>query len=130
MTTVIIEEGNLTIDEFLSVTRGYAKIEVSELAKKKMEESRKVVDTCVKEEKVVYGLTTGFGKFSDVTISEEDSMALQENLIMSHACGVGNPLPEEVVRGMMLLRINALCIGYSGVQVNTVLTLAEMLNKG
>jgi histidine ammonia-lyase len=95
-----------------------------------MEESRKVVDTCVKEEKVVYGLTTGFGKFSDVTISEEDSMALQENLIMSHACGVGNPLPEEVVRGMMLLRINALCIGYSGVQVHTVLTLTEMLNKG
>jgi histidine ammonia-lyase len=130
MTTVIIEEGNLTIDEFLSVARGHAKIEVSERAKKKMEESRKVVDTCVKEEKVVYGLTTGFGKFSDVTISEEDSMALQENLIMSHACGVGNPLPEEVVRGMMLLRINALCIGYSGVQVHTVLTLTEMLNKG
>lgn len=130
MTTVIIEEGNLTIDEFLSVARGHAKIEVSERAKKKMEESRKVVDTCVKDEKVVYGLTTGFGKFSDVTISEEDSMALQENLIMSHACGVGNPLPEEVVRGMMLLRINALCIGYSGVQVHTVLTLTEMLNKG
>lgn len=130
MTTVIIEEGNLTIDEFLSVARGHVKIEVSELAKKKMEESRKVVDTCVKEEKVVYGLTTGFGKFSDVTISEEDSMALQENLIMSHSCGVGNPLPEEVVRGMMLLRINALCIGYSGVQVQTVLTLTEMLNKG
>lgn len=129
MDHVIIEDGKLTLAEFLSVAWNGTPVRLSDRARAKIAESRSVVDACVAEERVVYGLTTGFGKFSDVTISEADSMALQENLIMSHACGVGDPLPREVVRGMMLLRINALAVGYSGVQPETVERLADMLNR-
>lgn len=130
MKAIMIGEGKLTIQDFLSVVRDGSPVELSELARQRMQDSRKVVDSCVAEEKVVYGLTTGFGKFSDVTISEEDSLTLQENLIMSHACGVGAPFPDEIVKGMMLLRINALSVGYSGVRVSTVETLVKMLNVG
>ena len=129
MDKVIIGEGRLTLDEFQAVVRGGLPIALSESAKELMQYSREMVENCVKEQKVVYGLTTGFGKFSDVTISHEDSIKLQENLITSHACGVGEPLPLEVVRAMMLLRINALAVGFSGIRISTVETLAEMLNK-
>lgn len=130
MKTILIGGAKLTIDELLSVARYGYNIEITAEAEAGMQKSRKVVEKCVSEEKVVYGLTTGFGKFSDVTISEEDCFTLQENLIMSHSCGVGEPLPQEVVKAMMLLRINALSVGYSGIRVSTVRTLAEMLNKG
>ena len=83
-----------------------------------------------KENKVVYGITTGFGKFSDVVITNGETKQLQKNLIISHACGVGNILDEEIVRGIMLLRANALSKGYSGARLLTINTLIEMLNKG
>lgn len=130
MESVIIGEGRLTFAEIQSVVREGLPIELSEAAKTLMQQSRQMVEKCVEEEKVVYGLTTGFGKFSDVTISHEDSIKLQENLITSHSCGVGEPLPAEVVRAMMLLRINALAVGYSGIRIETVETLTDMLNKG
>ena len=130
MKTIVIGEARLTIDELLSVVRDGCLIDISKEAEKKIQESREVVERCVAEGRVVYGLTTGFGKFTDVTISEEDCFTLQENLIMSHSCGVGEPLPEEVVKAMMLLRINALSVGFSGVRVSTVKTLIDMLNKG
>ncbi len=130
MKTVIIGEGKLTLGELESVIRGGLPIELSDSAKKLMQKSRDMVDACVAEQKIVYGLTTGFGKFSDVTISFEDSIKLQENLITSHSCGVGEPLPIEVVRAMMLLRINALAVGFSGIRIETVETLLQMLNKG
>jgi histidine ammonia-lyase len=79
---------------------------------------------------VRYGITTGFGKFCDVVISGESNVTLQRNLIMSHAVGVGDPLPEEVVRAMMLLRVNALAVGDSGARLSTVLALLDMLNAG
>ncbi|HZK02137.1 MAG TPA: histidine ammonia-lyase, partial [Anaerovoracaceae bacterium] len=130
METIVLGEGKLTIDEFLSVVRDEAPVALSSAAKKAVRESREVVEKCVRDKKVVYGLTTGFGKFSDVIISEEDTLTLQENLIMSHSCGVGEPLSDEIVRAMMLLRINALSIGYSGIRVSTIETLIKMLNKG
>ncbi|MGI6732937.1 MAG: histidine ammonia-lyase [Anaerovoracaceae bacterium] len=129
MKSISIGEGKLTMEELLAVARNGAKVRLSKEAVAAISQSRDVVEKCVDEKRVVYGLTTGFGKFSDVTISEQDTFLLQENLIMSHACGVGEPLPDEVVRAMMLLRINALAIGYSGVRVSTVETLIEMLNK-
>src|SRR5699024_8593943 len=84
----------------------------------------------VEDDKVVYGITTGFGKFSDILIKEEDTKDLQRNLIVSHACGIGDEFEEEVVRGIMLLRINALAKGNSGIRLSTLNTLIEMLNKG
>ena len=70
-------------------------------------------------EAVIYGLTTGFGKFSDTFVPEQETAALQRNLIISHACGMGAPLPREVVRGAMLLRCNALARGNSGIRLST-----------
>ncbi len=130
MKTITLGEAKLTVDELIAVAREGAMVTLSKEAEAAVCKSREVVERCVADRKVVYGLTTGFGKFSDVTISEEDTFSLQENLIMSHACGVGDPLPDEVVRAMMLLRINALSIGYSGIRVSTINTLVEMLNKG
>ncbi|GAB1476575.1 histidine ammonia-lyase [Bacillota bacterium] len=129
MKTIMLGEAKLTAGELLTVVREGASVALSQQAKEAVGKSREVVEKCVSENKVVYGLTTGFGKFSDVTISEEDTLALQENLIMSHACGVGEPLPDEVVRAMMLLRVNALSIGNSGIRLSTLETLIEMINK-
>lgn len=129
MKSISIGGAKLTVEELIAVARKGAKVQLSEEAIAAIDRSRQVVEKCVEEKRVVYGLTTGFGKFSDVTISDQDTLLLQENLIMSHACGVGEPLPDEVVRAMMLLRINALAIGYSGIRVSTVQTLVEMLNK-
>lgn len=129
MGMVQLGEGKLTIDELVAVARDKAFVGLSKDAENAVRRAREVVEKCVAEQRVVYGLTTGFGKFSDVTISEEDTFSLQENLIMSHACGVGEPLPNEVVRAMMLLRVNALAIGYSGIRLETLKTLIEMLNK-
>lgn len=79
--------------------------------------------------KVSYGITTGFGKFADVTINKEQTGQLQNNIVMSHACSVGNPLPLDIAKGIMLLRTINLIKGYSGVRRIVVDTLVEMINK-
>ncbi|GAA3323930.1 hypothetical protein GCM10020331_049770 [Ectobacillus funiculus] len=85
---------------------------------------RKVVEEIVADEKIVYGITTGFGKFSDVLIGKEDTQRLQQYLIQSHACGVGEPFPEEVARTMLVLRANTLLKGYSGVRPDVIFAAA------
>src|SRR5699024_3679651 len=92
-------------------------------------ESRQAVERIVADEKTVYGINTGFGKFSDVIINTEDVEDLQLNLIRSHACGIGDPFPEVVSRAMMVLRLNALLKGFSGVRPILVELLAELINK-
>lgn len=127
---LLIDGEHLTIKDVVDVARNNRTIELSEQAVVKIRRSREYVDDLVDKGSVVYGITTGFGKFSDVFISKEDTKALQRNLIVSHACSLGEPLAEEIVRGIMLLRINALAKGFSGIRLETVSTLAEMLNKG
>ena len=129
MDKVIITGNSLTLEEVNAVCRNYEKVELSTLAVEKILESRKVVDDFVDNEDVVYGITTGFGKFSDVTISKEESKTLQKNLIITHAVGAGKPFDTEIVRGIMLLRINNLAKGYSGARLETIQTMIEMLNK-
>lgn len=126
---VLLNGNDLTIEEVIKVARTNIEVELTEDAIKKMEQSRKLVDEFVDENKVVYGITTGFGKFNDVFISKDDAAKLQRNLIISHACGVGNPLNEEIVRAVMLLRVNAIAKGLSGVRLSTINTLVEMINK-
>lgn len=130
MHTIYIDGNSLTLKDLVDVARHDAKVQLSEEAISKIKRSRALVDEFVEKEEVVYGITTGFGKFSDVTISKEDTETLQTNLIRSHACGVGKPLAEEDVRGTMLLRINTLVKGYSGIRLETINVLMEMLNKG
>jgi histidine ammonia-lyase len=127
---IIIKGGHLSLEDFIAVCRRGAKVKISDDAKRRIDQSRRAVDTFVENNDVVYGVTTGFGKFSEVIISKEESMLMQKNLIVSHAVGSGNFFPDEIVRGIMLLRINNLCVGFSGVKYETVNTLAEMLNAG
>ena len=120
---------DLTINEVVEVARNKVKVELNTIAKKNIKKARKMVDDLVSEDKVVYGITTGFGKFSDKKISPTEVLKLQENLIKSHATGTGQPLPQEVVRAMMLLRINNLARGHSGIKYKTVKLMIDMLNK-
>lgn len=119
----------LSLQNLTEFTRNGGQACLSEDSKVRIRKAEEFVRKVVDEKKVVYGITTGFGKFSDVVISKEETAALQANLIMSHSCGVGNPLPEDVVVGIMLLRINNFANGKSGIRLSTVETLLEMVNK-
>lgn len=130
MKTILITGRTLTLRELVAVCRENAAVALSDEAKERILASRAVVDRLVEDEAVVYGITTGFGKFSDVTISGEECKLLQRNLIISHAVGAGEPFSREAVRGMMLLRVNNLAKGFSGTRLTVVQTLIEMLNRG
>ncbi|WP_289143091.1 histidine ammonia-lyase [uncultured Brevibacillus sp.] len=127
---VQLDGNQLRIEEVVSIARNTTPIELTSEAIEKVRQSRAMVEKMVDEQRVVYGITTGFGKFSDVMIQGEDAARLQENLIMSHACGMGEPYPSDVVRAMMALRINALAKGFSGIREETLLHLVEMCNRG
>ncbi|MGL4483988.1 MAG: aromatic amino acid lyase, partial [Anaerovoracaceae bacterium] len=121
---------DLTVEQAVQVARYNEKVEISKPAMAAVKKARDYVDQKLEEGTIIYGLTTGFGKFSDTFIPAAETAALQRNLIISHACGMGKPLPTEVVRAAMLLRCNALSRGHSGIRPSTLLTLLEMLNKG
>ena len=120
----------LTIEQVIAVARHNEQVRISEPAKEKINRARAYVDEKLAQKAVIYGLTTGFGKFSDTFVPGQETAALQRNLIISHACGMGAPLPREVVRGAMLLRCNALARGNSGIRLSTLETLLAMLNRG
>ncbi len=128
MEKLYIDGSSLTLNDVIDVARYFKKIEISEASVEKINKARKYVDDIVEGKKVVYGITTGFGKFSDVVIDADQTADLQVNLIRSHSCGVGKPLPVEVVRAAMLLRINALSKGNSGIRFETLSLLVDMLN--
>ncbi len=127
---VILNGRDLTIEQVVAVAREGAKVVLSEEAKKAVKKAREYVDRKLSEKAIIYGLTTGFGKFSDIFISEDETKPLQKNLIKSHSCGMGEPLPTETVRAAMLLRCNALGRGNSGIRLEALQTLIDMLNAG
>jgi histidine ammonia-lyase len=120
---------NLTVEDVFAVARDFQEVQLSSSAKKKMLASRKWIEDAVKENKIVYGVTTGFGAFQNVHLKQNQVEELQRNLVLSHCTGVGEPFADDVVRAMMLLRANALAAGYSGVRVEVVEMLLSMLNK-
>ena len=127
---VVITGQDLTLEQVEAVARHGAQVELSEQAREAILRSRKVVDDIIAQKKVVYGVTTGFGSFCNTVIATEESKLLQKNLIITHAVGAGNPFPTEVAKTMMLLRVNNLSKGFSGVRMETVETLIAMINKG
>lgn len=129
MEEIIINGKELTLQKLINISRFNRKVKIDDAAKDKVKKSRAIVEKIENEKKVVYGITTGFGKFANVTISTEDCKKLQRNLILSHACGAGRPLPTDVVRAIMVLRANALSIGYSGIRLSTLETLIKMVNE-
>lgn len=125
---VSIDGENLTLGQILDVARGKADVGLHPSGRAKVIQSREVIENILAQEKIVYGVTTGFGRFSDILISRQDREILQKNIIMSHACGVGEALPQEAVRAMMLLRANSLARGCSGVRPELVELLLQMLS--
>lgn len=127
---IVLSGGKLTIEEMRSIIYQNKKVELDSKALVNVQKSRDAVDRIVKEGRTVYGINTGFGKFSDVSINEEDVHALQLHLIRSHACGIGVPFEELVSRAMIVLRLNALLKGFSGIRVEVLERLAYMVNHG
>jgi len=125
----IIGNAPLTVEDVVRVTRDRERVGLSPEAVKRMEASRVWVEKILESEKPVYGINTGFGELSTIFIKADERKKLQRNLILSHCTGVGEPLPEDVARGIILLRINSLAIGYSGIRVEAVSALVELLNK-
>ncbi|MDA1060963.1 MAG: histidine ammonia-lyase [bacterium] len=121
---------NLTLENIEEVARGFRRVKLSVKAISNVKKSRKIVKDCVEGEDTYYGLNTGFGDLCDVKISNKDIRKLQSNLIRSHSVGVGDYLSKEVVRAVMLIRINTLIQGNSGVRLKLVQLLVDFLNKG
>lgn len=126
---VVIDGNSLTLEQVELVASKRALVELSSEAINKIERSRAFVEKAVANEKVIYGLTTGFAANKNRVIAREETAQLQVNLIRSHAIGVGTPFSEEVVRTAMLIRANSLAKGYSGVRIDIVNCLIEMINK-
>ena len=126
---LVIGNEPLALNDVLRVARYHEKVTISEAAVKRMADSRVWVDRVIESEKPVYGINTGFGELSKVFIPADKCEELQRNLILSHCTGVGEPLAEDAARAVMLLRINSLAYGFSGIRAETVLALVDLLNK-
>src|SRR6185369_2192704 len=112
------------------VAHGGEAIHVGSSAHAGIQSSRKVIDDIVAKGGVVYGVSTGFGKLSDVHVPADELRQLQLNLVRSHACGIGNPLSVPEVRAMVLLRANVLALGLSGIRLEVIERLCELNNRG
>ena len=118
----------LNLEQLKAILYKESAVSLDEKAIERVKKSRLAVEKIVREDRTVYGINTGFGKFSDVSIDEKDTKALQLHLIRSHACGVGDSFPEIVSRAMVVLRLNALLKGFSGIRVEVLERFAYMLN--
>jgi len=127
---VVIDGNSLTLEQVAAVARHRIPVSVAPSARQRAGAARSVVDRLVASNAVAYGVTTGFGKLSEIAIPPARLAELQVNLVRSHAAGVGDPLPEREVRAMMLLRANVISKGYSGARIELAELLARMLNAG
>jgi len=129
-TEVVIDGLSLSIQDVVDVARKRLPVRLDSEAVLRVKQCRAVVDRLVESETKVYGLTTGFGSKRDIFIERAEVRQLQKNLIMSHAVGVGKPLAEDQARATMLLRANTLARGVSGVRVELLQVILDMLNAG
>lgn len=131
MKTHHISPAHISIPEVCAIVENGTRIELSEESKKLIERCREYLDAKIAScREPLYGITTGFGSLCNISINPDDLQRLQENLVKSHACGVGERVPSKTVRMMMLLKIISLSYGNSGVQLATVERLADMFNAG
>ncbi|EFC91589.1 histidine ammonia-lyase [Dethiosulfovibrio peptidovorans DSM 11002] len=125
---VKINGHSLTLRDLVNVARnGYA-VEIEEEAIKKVNYASSLIQKWVEDNRIIYGVTTGFGDLATVNVDREKCTLLQENLLRSHAVGVGDPLPVETVRAIMLLRLNGLTAGHSGITLETLTQMVNFLN--
>src|SRR4029079_2146543 len=120
----------LTLQQISDVAHGKEQVALADEARVRVEKAQRVVKQIVDEGRSVYGVNTGFGKLSDVSIETGQLRDLQLNLVRSHSCGLGNPLSEPEARAMLLLRANVLAAGFSGARPVVIETLIAMLEHG
>ena len=133
MITVIVDGEHLTIEDVIQVAHaapGDIHLELAPEARQKVDRARAAVEDFVARGQVIYGITTGFGAFKDRIIPHDALRQLQRNIVMSHAVGMGEPLPTAVVRAMMLIRANTLAKGHSGIRAEVLALLLAMLERG
>jgi len=126
----IILGEEIDIESFMEIVRGYTKIEFSDEYINKVNKSRQLLENWIKDEKVMYGITTGFGALYNRTISIEDAKKLQKNIILSHSTAVGAPLSIEQSRAVMLMILQNSRNGYTGIRLETLELYKECLNRG
>lgn len=127
--TLLIDGTDLTLEQMRFFMDQNPQVELDPEVVQKINRSRAIIDGVVDSQKTVYGVNTGFGKFADVRIPKEETAELQKRLVLSHAAGVGEPMPESIVRLMLLLKIKNLSQGYSGARLEVVRFLVDLLNK-
>jgi histidine ammonia-lyase len=127
--SLFIDGNSMTLEKIESFLKTNHAIEITQEARKRINSSRELVEKWVQEEESIYGVTTGVGEFANIKISKKDIRKLQENLILSHSAGCGTNLPPFIVKIMMLLRLNALAKGYSGIRLSTLKLLTGMIEN-
>ena len=127
--TLLLTNQDLTLDQLRHFFVDNASVALDTCHKERVGRVRQVIDDIVADHQLVYGVNTGFGKLADIPIAPEHVSELQRRLVLSHAAGVGPPMPVAVVRGMMLLKIHALAQGFSGCRWEVIALLTAMLNR-
>ena len=126
--TLVIDGTSLTLEDFGRAVHGRVPCSLARTARQRVEQGRRVIERALAGGAVVYGVNTGFGELAQVRIDPDKLRQLQRNLLLSHAAGVGEPLPDAAVRGMLLLRANTLARGHSGVRPEVIEALLALLN--
>ncbi|MBG0781072.1 MAG: aromatic amino acid lyase [Bacteroidales bacterium] len=126
---LIITGAGLTIEDVVDVARHHRKVELDPLAIERIEKCRAMLEQKIKAKEIMYGVNTGIGEFSEIVLDDDQVKDFQKYLIYNHAAGIGEPMPEDWVRGAMLGRINVHAHGHSGCRPEITQTLIEMLNK-
>lgn len=127
--TLAIDGNSLTLEDFAAVAGGGQRVTLAAAARQRVLEARRVIERAAAGDAAVYGINTGFGDLANVRIPADKLRTLQERLVLSHAAGVGEPLPDAAVRGMLLLRANTLARGHSGVRAEIVDALLALLSS-
>ena len=119
----------ISIEEFMAVARFHSQVEFSQEYEERVKKSREIIEVCVEQEKPVYGTTTGFGALVSKFISKEEAELLQKNIILTHAVSVGEPMEEEEVRAVLLMVLQSLGRGVSGVRLEVLEYYRDFLNR-
>jgi histidine ammonia-lyase len=130
MQPFLLDGQSLTLSDLYTIAVDGRPVAIAPQAMTHMAASRACIEQIITTGRVVYGVNTGFGKLANIHIADDELETLQRNLVLSHACGVGDPIPLPIVRAILALKINALCKGFSGTRPEVALFLQEMLNRG
>lgn len=128
MQPILLDGESLTLADLYAIAGGRS-VAIAPGAMTQMAASRACIEAIIRDGRVVYGVNTGFGKLATIHIADDALETLQRNLVLSHACGIGEPIPAPLVRALIALKINALCKGFSGTRPEVALFLQEMLNR-